>query len=302
MARLSASVRSTNTCGLSAPGTVRRRGSRAGGQHQRAVGQLPPAGQGHGLPGGVERAAGSPRAKVDALLGVELGRAQRHPLLGSGPGQVVLGQVRSVHRSGRLVAHQGHRTGEPLPAQGLGTGRPGGSRARRSPPSWERAPASGPATGSGPACGAPARGRPAVRSRNRRTGLRAGRAQSPRRCAGETGVVPGAADRVAHHQPLGQRTAVVGAAGPGREQPPPPAARASPPRRTPARAPARHRPSSPQETPFSKSGPPSALPSLPIPGVSRTSGVESTREFRARGHDRADGRRRGPSSSRGPPL
>ena len=62
------------------------------------------------------------QAQVDAVLGVEPLIPQWHPFLGRRAGEVILGQVRPVHRRGIVVTQHRDVTVETLAAKHLGGG------------------------------------------------------------------------------------------------------------------------------------------------------------------------------------
>ena len=85
-------------CGRSAPGIVEPDRLGAGREQQRAERVLAPSSSRTRLRCSVERRRARAEHEVDPLLGVELRRPQRDPLLRRGAGEVVLRQVRPVVR------------------------------------------------------------------------------------------------------------------------------------------------------------------------------------------------------------
>ena len=95
-------------------------GIRAGGQKQRAVPERAPGREAHFAPSDVDCGDLDLVDEVDALSGIEVAAAQRHPFLRRSPGEIVLAQVRPI--DGRLRAGHRDRLLVALPAQLLGAG------------------------------------------------------------------------------------------------------------------------------------------------------------------------------------
>ena len=95
-------------------------GIRAGGQEQRAVPERPPGREPHLAPSDVDCGDLDLVDEIDALCGIEVAAAQRHPFLRRSPGEIVLAQVRPI--DGRLRADHRDRFLVALPAQLLGAG------------------------------------------------------------------------------------------------------------------------------------------------------------------------------------
>ena len=111
-------------------GARQRRPDRLGArrQQQRVPGDLRPSSSDSVLAAGSIAATASPERQGDLLFAEERGGAQRHPLLGRGAGQVVLGQVRAIDRRRLVGAEQEDLTVVAFAAQRLGrrlAGRPG---------------------------------------------------------------------------------------------------------------------------------------------------------------------------------
>ena len=128
MASQSLHERSVKTPGRSAPGRREARGS-AAGRDQHGVGREAAAVAELEAPrGGVE-----PRhlgvAQLDGVPFVEALRAQRQPVGGRRPGQVVLAQVGAVVGTPVLAAHEDDAAGEAVLAQSLDGGGAGGAAA-----------------------------------------------------------------------------------------------------------------------------------------------------------------------------
>ncbi len=179
---------------------------RAGGEEQRAVLAARPVGEAEPAGARVERHRARPEDQLDVALRVELHAVERHPVLGRGAGQVVLGEVRPVHRRRGLRADQGDPPGVALAPQHLG---------RRVP----RCPRAHDDHARGRACGAPwwrgdrlardedARSAPLdLPARERRERRRGDRLARPHI---ELRMVPRAVEAVAVERPLGERPAVV---------------------------------------------------------------------------------------------
>jgi len=184
---------------------------RAGGQEERVPGDLAPVLQREALAGRID--GGHPRAERqrDLLLAEERRWAQRHPLLGRGAGQVVLGEVRAIDRRRLVGAEQQDLTVVSLAPQNLGrrfarrAGAHDGDRAqRRLAPQrdWIAAPGTDPDL--------PVRALDLVAGQ----GVVGRRAQHGAGPQVEAGVVPRAADGAVDHATLGQRAAVVCAGRP----------------------------------------------------------------------------------------
>ena len=145
MARLSASVRSVWTCGSSAPGSDGRIGSAPVASRSASQATSRPSSSESFLAAGSIAATRDSERQGDLLLAEKRGRTQRHPLLGRGAGQVVLGQVRAIDRRRLVGAEQEDLTVVPFAAQRLGrrlAGRPraddGDGPQRRFTPQAER--------------------------------------------------------------------------------------------------------------------------------------------------------------------
>jgi len=187
----------------------------AGGQQEGAIGEGSSTLEGDGVAGGIDARGGIVGDEGDVLLGVELGRAEGDPLLRRLAGQVVLGQVRAIHRAGGLGRHEGDGTGIPGAPQCLRGGGAGGTAAHDHD-------------------GA---GRPRRHARRRRhlslgadahTPVRAPHVPAGDRVEGggadgfagakaQARVMPRTAHRVPDHEPLGERAAVVRAGRAGGE-------------------------------------------------------------------------------------
>jgi hypothetical protein len=81
----------------------------AGSEQQRAVASTRAVGEPDLPPPRIDRDHGILEVELDLLRGVELGRSQRHPFLGRGPGEVVLREVGPVDRGIWLGADHRHR-------------------------------------------------------------------------------------------------------------------------------------------------------------------------------------------------
>ena len=144
------------------------------------------------------------------LLGVELGRSERNPLLGRGAGEIVLRQIGPI--VGRRVVGAQHReaAGVAFPPQHLGGSVARGAAAddddrRRQPGAWRprrrrRACSSFSRTKALPS-------RCSTRQHGDRVQRR--RAQRLAGAQAETGMVPRTADGIVDEKPLGKRAAVV---------------------------------------------------------------------------------------------
>ena len=151
------------------------------------------------------------------MLAVEGCGAKRNPVLGSGAGEVVLGQVGPVAGRGGVGAEQGEGAAVAPPAQHLGAGEAGGAGADDDhpgrmhggirPPGGRRREA-----GADQDTVALDLDGPAFE------GIEGGGGEGLAAAQVEAGVVPGAAHGVADHQAFGQRSAVVGAGAGDGEQ------------------------------------------------------------------------------------
>jgi len=206
--------------------SVRRFGARdrqadrlgAGRKQQAVVGHLAAVGQRDLACAGIDRGDIGGEAQIDAILRVEAVRTERHPVLRRIAGKVVLGEVRPVDRRCVVVAQHHDAAAELLAPQHLGSRKAGSAPADDDDPVRCRA------------------GRPLARLALRLRLLRAhenlavalldrparerGQGRGAHRFPGpqvETGMMPGAADRVADNEPIHQRTVVVRAVGADRE-------------------------------------------------------------------------------------
>ena len=112
IARLSASVRRSWTCGGSPPGTAGGRLG-AGRQQQRVVAQARRRPSSASCAPAGRCADARRRARARCVLGEESGWPERDPLLGRGAGEVVLGQVRAGRTGAVVGADQGDRRRSP---------------------------------------------------------------------------------------------------------------------------------------------------------------------------------------------
>ena len=212
MARLSASERKVWTCGRSAPGNRQAHGLRAGRQQQPVVGDLAAVGQRDLARARIDGGDVGLEPQVDAVLGVEVVAAQRHPFLGRVAGEIVLGEVGPVDRRGVVVAQHDDAALVLLAPQHLGRREAGSAAAhdhdpvrRRRPPAWRAGLASVCALLRDEDLAVALLDRPAVDRAERRRAQRLAGAQA------EAGVMPGAAHRVADQQPFGERAVIVAA-------------------------------------------------------------------------------------------
>ncbi len=183
--------------------------ARSRGEEERAVRQLGSVVQSDLPTAGIDRRHPRPTAQLDAALRVELGRMQRDPLLGSAPREVILRQIRPVVRHVRVGIDDGDRPGVALSTEGLRGAVPRGTASHDDDALGRVRPPRGPAGGLTPGpdehlaatpLHVPAR---QIVQRRRPQRLTCPEAEAP--------MMQRAAHRVAHHQPLGERAAVVGA-------------------------------------------------------------------------------------------
>ncbi len=175
-------------------------------QQQRVPGHLPPVGQREPAP--LERHLRHPRAsgQLDALLPEEGRGAQRQPLLGRGPREVVLREVGPVDGRRRIGAQEVDLAGVTLAAQRRRGGAACGARAHDDDRARRRRGSHGRGVGL-----ARADADASVRARDVEAGqgVQRGAALGVARAQIEAGVVPGAPDRVADDDALAQGAAVV---------------------------------------------------------------------------------------------
>ena len=99
-------------------GETDRRG--AGRQEQRVPSERPPVGERERPRGRVEADGFGSELEDDAVLAVELGRAEEDPLLGRASGEEILGEVGPVAGQRGIGADQRDLAAVPLPAQAFG--------------------------------------------------------------------------------------------------------------------------------------------------------------------------------------
>ena len=184
----------------------------AGGEQQALVGHTRAVGEHDLARAHIDARHAGLQAQGYALVGVEVVAAQRHPFLGRAAGEVVLRQVRPVHRRRLVVAEHRQAAGVTRATQHLGRGE-AGRAAADDDDLLRRIGCRGATSGRrlhllqhDDLAVLPLRGPAVDRAQCRRTYGLAG-AQA------EARVVPRAAHRVPHHQPLGERPVVVAAGG-----------------------------------------------------------------------------------------
>ena len=117
MVRESASVRTVNTCGPSAPGMGSRIGSAPVASRHAPNGMLVPSASSTRRAPGIECLHLAAEAQRDVALAVEGLVDNRHPLLGRVAGEVVLRHVRAIGRHVRLAADERDGTAVAEPPQ-----------------------------------------------------------------------------------------------------------------------------------------------------------------------------------------
>ena len=182
----------------------------AGCQQQAIIGNGAAVGENHVARLGVDRGDARSEPKVDIGIRVENIRTQRHPILRRAAGQIILGQIRPVDRRRRIVAEHDDFAAKLLPSQHLGRGKTRGAAADNDDPAGcidrsfrrrHRLLALSPDKDAiALVVDLPDR----KRTEGRRTRGLAG-AQI------EAGVMPGAANGFADHEPLGERSVVMAA-------------------------------------------------------------------------------------------
>ena len=184
---------------------------RAGRQQQAVVGDGLAAGRDDMTCAGVDRRDLGVEPQVDLRLGVEIIRPQRQPVLRRAAGEIILGQVRPVHRRRRLGAQHHDAAAIILPPQHLGCGKARRATADDHDPGrahrWRPSPA---------ASGCSRFSRTKMRSSSLLDLPDRDRAERRRPCgfAGaqvETGVMPGTTDALAGHEAFGERPVVMAA-------------------------------------------------------------------------------------------
>ena len=193
-----------------------------GGEEQRAPGKRRAAIEGDSAPARVDRGHTGAELQLDPPLVIELARMERDPLLGGVAGQVVLGEIGAVVGRRVVGADERDGAGVTLAAQPLGGGVGGGAGADDDHRFRARAARGGARTGAGRSNRRRRRWRQLFANRDpvplalhpvARHRVQRRRAQRLAGAQAEAGVVPGAAHGIADQQPLGQRSAVVGAMG-----------------------------------------------------------------------------------------
>ena len=185
--------------------------TRPGSQQQRAVGKLRPVVETNAASLGIERRDLRPPTKLDAVLLIEFRRMERDPLLLRGARQIVLGEIGPVVGRVRIRVHDRDRARVALAAERLRGTVAGRATAHDDHPIRRAAPLGRRlgrrALGAHEHPSAPLLDLPGRKVVQRRRPERLPRAEA------ETGVVPGAAYRVAHQQAFRQRAAVMAAGG-----------------------------------------------------------------------------------------